>query len=156
MCRFRIRVLLGVKFPERTYQPTSSCQSWVVEIIYLKVWWFKDSRKNLPITLVCVNDAIYGYSSHWQNNNYPSAIKEDVTRVIFSLTSLNHCGLVKPYVDKDRGKARLPYQWPLLLTWFNFNPSSDKQSHAQLRVWWNYLSIPKLQRLHRWSVGIDK
>ena len=21
---------------------------------------------------------------------------------------------------------------------------------------WNYLSIPKLQRLHRWSLGMDK
>ena len=48
------------------------------------------------------------------------------------------------------------YQWPLLLTWFNFNPSMDKQLHAQNSVWWNYLSIPKLQRLHRWSLGMDK
>ena len=23
-------------------------------------------------------------------------------------------------------------------------------------MWWNYLSIPKLQRLHRWSLGMDK
>ena len=23
-------------------------------------------------------------------------------------------------------------------------------------MWWNYLSIPKFQRLHRWSLGMDK
>ena len=28
--------------------------------------------------------------------------------------------------------------------------------HAQYSVGWNYLSIPKLQRLHRWSLRIDK
>ena len=28
--------------------------------------------------------------------------------------------------------------------------------HAQKSVGWNYLSIPKLQRLHRWSLGMDK
>ena len=47
-------------------------------------------------------------------------------------------------------------QLPLLLTWFNFKPSVDKYSHAQQSVEWNYFSIPKLQRLHRWSLGIDK
>ena len=38
------------------------------------------------------------------------------------------------------------HQWPLLLTWFNFNPSMDKESDAQESVEWNYLSIPKFQR----------
>ena len=33
--------------------------------------------------------------------------------------------------------------WPLLLTWINYNLSMNK-------------SIPKLQRLYRWSLGIDK
>ena len=46
--------------------------------------------------------------------------------------------------------------WPLLLTWFNFNPSMDKQLHIQQRMGWNYLSIPKLQRCNRWSLRIDK
>ena len=46
--------------------------------------------------------------------------------------------------------------WPLLLTWFNFNPSMDKLLHAQKSVGWNYLSIPKLQRLHCWNLGLDK
>ena len=48
------------------------------------------------------------------------------------------------------------YPGLLLLTWFNFNPGMDKQSHANKGVGWNYLSIPKLHRLHRWSLGIDK
>ena len=43
----------------------------------------------------------------------------------------------------------------LLLTWINFNPSMDKYSHAQLSVGWNCLSIPKLQWLHHWSLGMD-
>ena len=34
-----------------------------------------------------------------------------------------------------------------------FNPSMDKWSHALSSVEWNYLSIPKLQRLHR--LGMD-
>ena len=45
---------------------------------------------------------------------------------------------------------------PLLLTWFNFNPSMDKQLHPLWSVGWNYLSIPKLQRCNRWSLGMDK
>ena len=48
------------------------------------------------------------------------------------------------------------HQCPLLITWFNFNPSMDKELHPLQRVGWNYLSIPKLQRLHRWSLGMDK
>ena len=47
-------------------------------------------------------------------------------------------------------------QGPLLLTWFNFNPIMDNESHALLCVGWNYLFIPKLQRWHRWSLGMDK
>ena len=48
------------------------------------------------------------------------------------------------------------YQDPLLLTWFNFNPSKDKYLHPLYTVGWNYLSIPKLQWLHRWILGMDK
>ena len=43
-----------------------------------------------------------------------------------------------------------------LLTWINLNCSMDRWSHAQLRVGWNYLFIPKLQRLHRWSLRMGK
>ena len=32
----------------------------------------------------------------------------------------------------------------------------DEKSQAQLNVGWNYLSIPKLQQLHCWSLGMDK
>ena len=48
------------------------------------------------------------------------------------------------------------YLGPRLLIWIDFNPSMDKLLHAQKSVGWNYLSIPKLQRLHRWSLGMDK
>ena len=36
----------------------------------------------------------------------------------------------------------------------HFNPSMDTLSHTQLSVEWNNLSIPKLQRLYRWSLGV--
>ena len=50
---------------------------------------------------------------------------------------------------------RFGNQGPLLLIGFNFDPSMDKLLHAWQNVRWNYLSIPKLQRLYRWSLGMD-
>ena len=50
----------------------------------------------------------------------------------------------------------LVLQGPLLLTWINFNHSMDKQLHTLKSVGWNYLSIPKLQRLQQLSLGMDK
>ena len=47
-------------------------------------------------------------------------------------------------------------QGPLLLTWIYFNPSMDMLSHPLSNVGWNYLSIPKVQRCNRWSLGMDK
>ena len=29
-------------------------------------------------------------------------------------------------------------------------------NHTPGKVWWNYLSIPKLQRCNRWTLGMDK
>ena len=45
---------------------------------------------------------------------------------------------------------------PFLLTWFNFNPSMDKETHPLWFMRWNYLSIHKLQRCNRWSLGLKK
>ena len=36
---------------------------------------------------------------------------------------------------------------PILLTWMKFNLSKYKLSHTQASLEWNYLSIPKIQRL---------
>ena len=44
----------------------------------------------------------------------------------------------------------------LISTWINLIHSMDKSSHAQSSVGWNYLSIPKLQRFNRWSLGMYK
>ena len=44
------------------------------------------------------------------------------------------------------------YVGPLLLTWFNLIPVII----AIISMGWNYLSIPKLQQLHCWSLGMDK
>ena len=41
---------------------------------------------------------------------------------------------------------------PLLLSWFNFNPSMDKKSNAW-SVGWNYLPIPKLQLCYQFGNG---
>ena len=51
------------------------------------------------------------------------------------------------YMTWTDGQGAVPaslYQWPLLLTWINFNHSNDKQLHAQKSVGWNYSSIPKV------------
>ena len=42
-----------------------------------------------------------------------------------------------------------------IITWINFNPSTDKlhaQSKCMMNVGSNYLSTPKLQRLHSWNL----
>ena len=44
----------------------------------------------------------------------------------------------------------------LLLAWINFDPTKGKYSGLLWSVGWNYLSIPKLQRLHHISLGMDK
>ena len=48
-------------------------------------------------------------------------------------------------------------------TWVLSAPDGPHVGHVNLlsgympkNVGWNYLSIPKLQRLHRWSLGMDK
>ena len=43
-----------------------------------------------------------------------------------------------------------------LLTWIKFNAIIDKKSHTQYSVGENYISIPKLQRLYRWSLGMEQ
>ena len=42
------------------------------------------------------------------------------------------------------------------LWWLNFNSSMNKQLHGKWNVESNYVSIPKLQLLHRSSFGMDK
>ena len=54
-----------------------------------------------------------------------------------------------------KNKRVLPYcvvihLRPVLLIWFDFNPSMDIWVHAQQSVGWNNLSTTKLQRLHQW------
>ena len=44
----------------------------------------------------------------------------------------------------------------LLIKWINFNPRMDNESNVQQSVGWNYLSIPNLQWLHRWDLGMKK
>ena len=49
-------------------------------------------------------------------------------------------------------RSRAVYKLCLAITPWHM----DKQLHPLQCVGWNYLSIPKLQCLHRWSLGLDK
>ena len=53
-------------------------------------------------------------------------------------------------------QQRFAFGGPIFITWIDFIPSKDKQLYPLLSVWWNYVSIPKLQQLHRWSLGLNK
>ena len=61
----------------------------------------------------------------------------------------------KVIIQCDAGVLLIGHMGPFLLAWINFNPSMDTYLHTQWKVGWNNLSNPKLQRLHRWSVGMD-
>ena len=43
----------------------------------------------------------------------------------------------------------------MFFTWHG-RPWSNPTSHARWSMGWSYLSIPKRQRLHCWSLGMDK
>ena len=47
------------------------------------------------------------------------------------------------------------FQGLLMLTQFNLNPSMEEYLHPLLNVKWYHLSIPKRQRLHRYSLEVD-
>ena len=44
---------------------------------------------------------------------------------------------------------------PLLQIAINFNHNKDNLPHSRQNVVWNYLTIPTLQRLHPWSLGMN-
>ena len=71
--------------------------------------------------------------------------KWPVTRKMFPFDDV-----IMFWADKPLEKGAF-FLAPLLQTWFNFNPSMDKQLHPWKSVGCNYLSIPKLQRFNRWS-----
>ena len=48
---------------------------------------------------------------------------------------------------KFMSKPCILFPGPPLLTWIAFNPSMDKLSFAKSSASWNYLNVPKLQRL---------
>ena len=48
--------------------------------------------------------------------------------------------------DMLRGNILNGNQWNMI----NFNTCRDKQSHAQLSLRWNYLTIPKVSSPHFW------
>ena len=58
-------------------------------------------------------------------------------------------------VIQTQNKAK-QQQGHILLMWIIINTRMDKQLLQLRNVRWNYLSIPKLQRLHSWSLGMDE
>ena len=64
------------------------------------------------------------------------------------------CFVMLCYLVPNRNTQNT-FLWPLLLRWFNFNPSMDKQLHPFCSVWRNRLSIPNRQRCNRWTLGMD-
>ena len=66
-----------------------------------------------------------------------------------------------------RGPVNFPHKWPVTRKMFPFDDvimdmdigwrsNSFVWDGNYFYVWWNYLSIPKLQRYNRWSFGMDK
>ena len=49
-------------------------------------------------------------------------------------------------------KWRVAFQDPFLQTWINFNPSMDNNSYIHKGMWWSYIFILKIQRLHHWRL----
>ena len=62
---------------------------------------------------------------------------------------------VRPMIQFTK-RATTYDKWRLLLTWLNLNPSMLLSLYLSYNVGWNDLSIPKLQRLNRWSLEMDK
>ena len=61
------------------------------------------------------------------------------------------------HVEIDPGKwFTTSHKKPFLLTWFNFDPSMDKQLHPSSNETWKYISVPSLQWCSHWSLGMDK
>ena len=91
--------------------------------------------------------------SHWRNCYSPIRIEFEFNENYISfnrmLGSAVHLNIIHTVVlcfvlfCFDIGRI---YLWPLLLTWFNFNPSMDKWLHPLYCVGWTHLSFPKLQR----------
>ena len=112
----------------------------------------QDHNKSIPVLNVRI------YAVAWTVACIPSILACDI-RLSSKLHKTQHwawnlhqCCASCQLVPHQRCQTPKLYQGPLSLTWFNFNPSMDKQSHhTQQSVGWNYLSITTLKQLHCWS-----
>ena len=81
-------------------------------------------------------------------------------RAMYVMSLLQNLWQVKvclPCIPLDTGDAYMKQSLKLFLTnYIDFNPSMDKWVHSLWSVGSNYLSIPKLQRCNRLSLGKDK
>ena len=96
----------------------------------------------------CICDAVYA-GTHCETGIFPRTIlKLRLCRHI-SETEWSHLNITIPV-------STMPSIANLSLLCFNLNPSRDKWLHLLWSVGWNDLSIPELQRLHHWSLKMDK
>ena len=77
---------------------------------------------------------------------------DDLFRLRYIVVSIYVATVTMEY-DNENDDS---YQWPLLLTWFSFGPGMDVWSRPLWGMGWSCLFIPKLQRLHRWGLGMDE
>ena len=103
----------------------------------------------------------------------PSITKISLENYLTKISFKSPRGQFVNYLSLPDAQARLRWTW--LGPWasaarrWSLPPYQEKPAaNAQVRtawinnyihfwsVRWNYLSIPKLQRLHRWSLGMDK
>ena len=50
----------------------------------------------------------------------------DIHRVVHAISRPIHLAIKYTHICQDYFTSTRAVQWPLLLTWFNFNPSMDK------------------------------
>ena len=83
----------------------------------------------------------------WDINNYS---------IPYDYSSIMHYGQNVSPLHHISHFVCVMHQGPLLLAWLNFNPIVDKWLQPRYSVGLTYLSIPKLQRLQRWRLGLDE
>ena len=113
---------------------------------------FIQTSEVIHVTVLLLTSPINILAQTLQFNNFAKHICTAIVCTYHNLCF--HAVTLWNISEKYKGVSK--HLGPLLLTWFNFNPSMDKWLQAWLSVGWNYLSIPKLQRLHRWSLGMYK
>ena len=113
----------------------ASALEWLIRWIWPKCpWFFTDGTCNWKWIFSKANFSI---------NNLPAVCSWGSNLLAKGMTLQN--------ID-----ACMSHQGLILLIRINVNPNMDKLLYPLLSVGWYHISIPKLQRCNRWSLGMDK